>query len=334
MMQAKKIAGIVVLLILIAMPFGANRLFSDFYVALFLRVFIFGILLIGFDLLAGYGGLVSFGHAMFFGTGAYTAALVWKYVSSSVWLGIFLGLGLNGIIGYLLAILCVRTRAIYFVFLTFAFSQFFYEVAHSWRVIGGSDGIPGIPPPTLLPGISLGSRLVFYYFCLACLVFAFWVAQRIVNSHFGRVLESVRENEERAKFLGYDTTSLLRRTFLISGLFASLAGALMAGYQPFVSPSYYHWSLSGEFVMMEILGGMGTLVGPLLGTAVVILMGDFLSTWFKEAWILCLGFVYVLCVLYSPRGLAVVLKNPSVMPAIKSCLNWVSKCYSGRKMSL
>jgi branched-chain amino acid transport system permease protein len=116
MIQTKKIAGFIVLLILIAFPFGANRLFSDFYVALFLRVFIFGILLIGFDLLAGYGGLVSFGHAMFFGTGAYVAALVWKYITGSIWLGILLGLALNGIIGYLLAILCVRTRAIYFVF--------------------------------------------------------------------------------------------------------------------------------------------------------------------------------------------------------------------------
>ena len=333
MIQTKKIAGLIVLLILIAFPFGANRLFSDFYVALLLRVFIFGILLIGFDLLAGYGGLVSFGHAMFFGTGAYVAALVWKYITSSIWLGILLGLALNGIIGYLLAILCVRTRAIYFVFLTFAFSQFFYEVAHSWRVIGGSDGIPGIPPPTLIPGVSLGSRQVFYYFCLACLIFAYWAARRIVNSHFGRVLEGIRENEERAKFLGYDTTFLLRRIFLISGLFGSLAGALMAGYQPFVSPSYYHWSLSGEFVMMEILGGMGTLVGPLLGVAVVILMGDVLSTWFKEAWILCLGVVYVLCVLYSPRGLAVALREFPIMPAIRSCRNWVSKCYSGRKIS-
>jgi len=332
-MGYKKFAVIGVLLVLIALPLGTGRLYSDFYIALFLRIFIFGVLLLGFDLLAGYGGFVSFGHSMFFGTGAYVAALVWKYFNDSVWLGILLGLGTNAVFGYILALLCVRTRAIYFVFLTFAFSQFFFVIANSWRVIGGNDGIPGIPPPTLIPGISLGSRVSFYYFSLGFLVIAFWVARRIVNSHFGRVLKGIRENEERAKFLGYNTSLLIRKTFLISGLFGSLAGTLMAGFQPYVSPYYYYWSLSGEIVFMEILGGMGTLVGPLLGTAIVILLGDILSTWLKEAWMLCLGAIYVLCVLYSPGGVVVVLKNISITAVIKFFQKWGKKCFSGLKTS-
>jgi len=258
---------------------------------------------------------------MFFGTGAYVAAIVWKYLNNSVWLGILLGLGLNTIIGYVLALLCVRTRTIYFVFLTFAFSQFFFVTANSWRLIGGADGIAGIPSPTLIPGISLGSRTGFYYFSLAFLVIAYWVARRIVNSHFGRVLEGIRENEERAKFLGYNTSLMIRRVFLISGLFGSLAGALMTGFQPFVSPYYYHWSLSGEFVIMEILGGMGTLVGPLMGTAIVIFMGDILSTWFKEAWMLCLGAIYVICILYSPEGITGIIKNISETGGLMKLLN-------------
>jgi len=321
MVRFRKFVEVAILLLLVLLPLGSDRLFSDFYIALFLRIFIFGILILGFDLLSGYCGLVSFGHAMFFGTGAYVAAIVWKYLNNSVWLGILLGLGLNTIIGYVLALLCVRTRTIYFVFLTFAFSQFFFVTANSWRLIGGTDGIAGIPSPTLIPGISLGCRTGFYYFSLAFLVIAYWVARRIVNSHFGRVLKGIRENEERAKFLGYNTSLMIRRVFLISGLFGSLAGALMTGFQPFVSPYYYHWSLSGEFVIMEILGGMGTLVGPLMGTAIVIFMGDILSTWFKEAWMLCLGAIYVICILYSPEGITGIIKNISETGGLMKLLN-------------
>lgn len=311
-MGFKKFAGLGVLIILVALPLGAGRIFSDFYVVLFLRIFIFGILLLGFDLLAGYGGFLSFGHAMFFGTGAYVAAIVWKYLSNSLWLGILLALGVNAIFGYVFALLCVRTRTIYFFFLTFAFSQFFFVTANSWRLIGGTDGVAGIPFPTLIPGISLGSRSSFYYLSLTFLVVAYWVARRIVNSHFGRILKGVRENEERVTFLGYNTSLVIRRVFLISALFASLSGTLMVGFQPFVSPHYYHWSLSGQFVIMEILGGMGTLVGPLIGTAIIVLMEDILSTWFQEAWMLCLGAIYVLCVLYSPEGVTGFIKNISV----------------------
>jgi len=312
MIKLKKFMWVGVLALLIALPLGSGHLFSDFYIALVLRIFIFGILLLGFDLLAGYGGLVSFGHAMFLGTGAYVAALVWKHMNDSVWLGILMGLLLNGLIGYFVGLLCVRTRAIYFVFLTFAFSQFFFVTANSWRLIGAADGIAGIPSPSLLPGIYLRpDGAAFYYFSLVCLIIAYWVAQRIVKSHFGQVLIGIRENEERAKFLGYDTSLQIRKVFLISGLFASLAGALMVILQPYASPHHYNWILSGDIVIMEILGGMGTLVGPLLGVSLVILVQDFVSSWHEQAWMFCVGAIYVLCVLYSPAGIMGIIKNIS-----------------------
>ncbi len=299
------------LLVLLLLPLGSGRLFSDFYIALTLRIMIFGVLMLGFDLLAGYCGLVSFGHAMFFGTGAYVAALSWKYLSDSMWVGMLLGLGLNALIGYVLGLLVVRTRTVYFIFLTFAFSQFFFVTANSWRLIGGTDGLTGIPAPTLVPGISLGERTTFYYFSLALLAIAYLVARHIVNSHFGRVLRGIHQNEERVKFLGYNSPLMIRRVFLISGLFGSVSGTLMACLQPFVPPDYYHLSLSGEFVMMGLLGGMGTLVGPLMGTAIVIFLGDLLSTWLKDAWMLCLGGMYVVCVLFSPEGLTRIISNLS-----------------------
>jgi branched-chain amino acid transport system permease protein len=317
MIWLRKFVEVGILVGLLFLPLGSGHFFSEFYVALFLRIFIFGILMLGFDLLSGYCGLVSFGHAMFFGTGAYVAAIVWKYLNDSVWVGILIGLGINTLFGYVFGLLCVRTRTIYFVFLTFAFSQFFFVIANSWRLIGGTDGIAGIPSPTLIPGISLGHRTGFYYFSLAFLVIAYWIARRIVNSHFGRVLKGIRQNEERAKFLGYNTSLEIRKVFLISALFASVAGTLMVGFQPFVPPYYYHWILSGEFVIMEILGGMGTLVGPLIGATIVIFMGDILSTWFKEAWMLCLGAIYVICVLYSPEGVIGIIKNISVAGVLK-----------------
>jgi branched-chain amino acid transport system permease protein len=300
-----------VLLALLLLPLGSGRLFSGFYIALCLRIMIFGVLMLGFDLLAGYCGLVSFGHAMFFGTGAYVAALTWKYWSDSVWVGMLLGLGLNGLIGYVLGFLVVRTRTVYFIFLTFAFSQFFFVTANSWRLIGGTDGLTGIPAPTLLPGVSLGERIPFYYFTVALLLIAYWVARRIVNSPFGRLLRGIHQNEERVNFLGYNSPSLIRRVFLISGLFGSVSGTLMACFQPFVPPDYYHLSMSGEFVMMGLLGGMGTLVGPLMGTAIVIFLGDLLSSWLKEAWMLCLGGMYVICVLFSPEGLTKIISDLS-----------------------
>jgi len=306
-----------VLLALLLLPVGSGKLFSDFYVALCLRIMIFGVLMLGFDLLAGYCGLVSFGHAMFFGTGAYVAALTWKYLSDSMWVGMLLGLGLNAVIGYVLGLLVVRTRTVYFIFLTFAFSQFFFVTANSWRLIGGTDGLTGIPAPTLLPGISLGERIPFYYFTVALLVIAYLVAHRIVNSHFGRLLRGIHQNEERVKFLGYNSPLMIRRVFLISGLFGSVSGTLMACFQPFVPPDYYHLSMSGEFVMMGLLGGMGTLVGPLAGTAIVIFLGDFLSSWLKEAWMLCLGAMYVICILFSPEGLTKIMSDLSAAGVLR-----------------
>ncbi len=309
--RSRTLVEAAVLLVLLLLPLGSGRLFSDFYIALCLRIMIFGVLMLGFDLLAGYCGLVSFGHAMFFGTGAYVAALTWKYYTDSIWLGMLLGLGFNSIIGYVLGLLVVRTRTVYFIFLTFAFSQFFFVTANSWRLIGGTDGLTGIPAPTPLPGISLGERIPFYYFTVVVLLIAYWTARRIVNSQFGRVLKGIHQNEERVKFLGYNSPLMIRRVFLISGLFGSVSGTLMACFQPFVPPDYYHLSMSGEFVMMGLLGGMGTLVGPLMGTAIVIFLGDLLSSWLKDAWMLCLGALYVICILFSPEGLTKIISDLS-----------------------
>jgi len=288
-----------VLLVLLAFPIGAGSLYSDFYLSLAIRVFAFVILLLGFDLLAGYGGLISFGHAMFFGTGAYAAALTLKHLTTSVWAALAVAVVVTAGLALVVGFLSIRAREIYFVFLTFAFAQFAYHAVNSWEWAGAANGLPGIPPPSLwiagrLP-VDLDRRAVFYYFALALAGAAFLVARRIVG---------IRENEERARFLGYDVTRCLRRAFLISGVFAGVGGAVLACFQSFVAPTLYHWSVSGEVLLMALLGGMGTLVGPMAGAAFVIVLGDILSSWLAERWLLVMGLIYVACVLFSPTGFA------------------------------
>lgn len=294
------------------LPLGAGWLYSDFYLSLAIRVFAFVILLLGFDLLAGYGGLISFGHAMFFGTGAYVAALVLKHVTTSIWPALGAAMVVSGVVAAVVGFLSIRAREIYFVFLTFALAQFFYHAVNGWEWAGAANGLPGIPTPTI--GVprgwpDLGSRTIFYYFALALAVAAWWVARRVVRSAFGRVLVGIRENEERARFLGYDVTRCLRRVFVLSGVFAGVGGAVLAAFQSFVAPTLYHWTVSGEVLLMALLGGMGTLAGPAAGAAFVIVAGDLLSSWLAERWLLVMGLIYVACVLFSPGGFAAMARR-------------------------
>lgn len=307
-MTGRRLWAGAVLVALAALPLGAGPLYSDFYLSLAIRALAFVILAVGFDLLAGYAGLVSFGHAMFFGTGAYTAALVLKHLTASVWGVLAAAIVVSGVIALAIGFLSIRAREVYFVFLTFAFAQFFYHAVNNWEWAGAANGLPGIPTPTLgwgrgLP-VDLGSRTVFYYFALGLAVAAYLTARRVVRSAFGRVLVGIRENEERARFLGYDVTRCLRLAFVLSGVFAGVGGALLASYQSFVAPTFYHWSVSGEVLLMALLGGMGTLVGPMAGAAFVIVLGDVLSSWLAERWPLVMGAIYVACVLFSPGGFA------------------------------
>lgn len=211
---------------------------------------------------------------------------------------------INALVAAVIGLLSIQTREIYFVFLTFAFAQFFYHAVNGWEWVGAANGLPGIPAPAVAPGLELADRRAYYYFALGLLVAGLLIARRVVRSAFGHVLVAIRENEERARCLGYDVPRCLRRAFVLSGVFAGVGGGLMAMYQSFVAPTVYHWSVSGEILLMELLGGMGTLVGPMFGAAFVIVLGDVLSSWMAERWGLVMGLIYAACVLFSPTGLA------------------------------
>jgi len=303
MRHRSALVHLAVLVLLLAFPWGGDRLYSGFYVSLLTRVFIYGIMVLGYDLLGGYTGMISYGHAMFFGTGAYVAAMLLKHITAWFWPPLIAAVLGCGLVAYLVGHLSIRTRHIYFVFLTFAFAQFFFVVANSWEFVGAANGLAGVPKPMIAPGLDLSGKFKFYYFTLLLLILAYLLARIIVSSAFGRILIGIRENEERTQFLGYNTNSAIRRVFVISGMYGGAAGALMAAHNSFASPMLYHPSVSGEVIMMTLLGGMGTLVGPLIGTAVIIILSDALSSWLAGAWMMMMGAVFALCVLYTPDGL-------------------------------
>ncbi|MBI4763345.1 MAG: branched-chain amino acid ABC transporter permease [Deltaproteobacteria bacterium] len=294
--------SLIILAALIAFPWGGNIFYSSFYISLLTRIFIYAIIVVGFDLLAGYTGMISYGHALFFGTGAYITGMILKHWTPWFWPPIFITILASGLVAYVIGFLSIRTRHIYFVFLTFAFAQFFFVTANSWNFIGASNGLSGVPKPVIFPGFSLSGENSFYYFTLAVLVAGYLLARLITQSAFGKVMVGVRENEDRTLFLGYDTRKVILRVFIISGIYGGFAGALMASFNSFVSPTLYHPAISGEIIIMALLGGMGTLVGPIIGAGLVIILGDVLSSWLAESWMMILGAVFVVVILFSPGG--------------------------------
>jgi branched-chain amino acid transport system permease protein len=299
----------ILLAFLIAFPLGEGLLYSSFYLALLTRIFIFAIIVIGYDLLAGYTGMVSYGHALFFGTGAYVIGMLLKHWTPWFWPPMAITILASALVAYVVGLLALRTREIYFVFLTFAFAQFFFVTAQSWDFVGGANGLSGVPKPWLLPGLNLSSPVAFYYFTLACLGAAYLFARLIIRSPFGRVMVGVRENEERTKFLGFDTHLIIRRVFVISGIYGGVAGGLMAAFNSFVSPTFYHPAVSGEIIIMSLLGGMGTLIGPIFGAALVIILGDILSSWLAESWMMVLGGIFAAFILFSPGGVLALVQK-------------------------
>jgi branched-chain amino acid transport system permease protein len=296
-------AHLVVLALLILFPLGSDRIYNPFYISLLNRVLIYGIMVLGYDLLGGYAGMISYGHAMFFGTGGYVAAMLLIHLTPWFWLPFIAAVLGCGLLAYIVGYLSIRTRHIYFVFLTFAFAQFFFVGANTWDFIGGETGLAGVPKPILLPHITLSGKFMFYYFTLFLLVIGYILARRIVHSPFGRVLVGTRDNEERTRFLGYDTNSAIRRVFIISGMYGGAAGVMIAVHNSFCSPMLYHPSVSGEVIIMSLLGGLGTLIGPLIGALFMILLADTISSWFANAWMGIMGALFAICVLFTPEGL-------------------------------
>src|SRR5262245_12692029 len=291
---------------LILAPLGVGRLYSGYHLNLMTWILIFALFAAALDLALGYGGLVSFGHAGFFGLGAYAAALSLKHVSASFWpalaLGILAAAALAGLVGFF----AIHARGVYLAMLTFAFAQLFYEVAIKWATVtGGSDGIPGGGRPSIAFGavtLDLADKRHMYWVVLVLVAAGYAAARRIIRSPFGHALVAIRESEARAAAVGIHVDRHKRLALVMSGGLSGLAGVLFAIHQNFVSPELLFWALSGEVVVIALLGGLGTLYGSLVGAVIAVGFKEVLSTW-TDNWLVFLGALYVVCVMFFPQGL-------------------------------
>lgn len=293
--------------VLLLLPQGMGVLYSPYYLNLLTWVLIFGLFALGLDISLGYGGLISFGHAAFFGAGAYGAAMVLKYVVFSLWAGLGAGILAAALVAAVVSYFAVASRGVYLAMLTFAFAQLLYETAVKWvSVTGGTDGLPGSgrPPLTLGPLtiLELSDREQMYYVVVAFVVIGYLAARRLVVSPFGAALVAVRENEARAAAIGIDVARHKRLALVMSGAMSGLAGAIFAIFQNFVSPELLFWAMSGEVVIMALLGGLGTLYGGMIGAVIAVGFREILST-YTENWLVFLGALYVVCVMFFPQGL-------------------------------
>ncbi|OLD38975.1 MAG: hypothetical protein AUI57_05055 [Candidatus Rokubacteria bacterium 13_1_40CM_2_68_8] len=286
------------------------------YQSLATQVLIFGLFALGFNLLYGYTGLLSFGHAAYYGLGAYgTGVALAKLKLTSLWVALGLGFGAAMVGGALVGFFCLRRRGIYFAMLTLAFAQMLYFIAfHASDLTGGDDGLRGIPlHPLALPGVSVSLRhpLAFYFFAYVLVVLAVAALKRILDSPFGAVLQAIRENSDRAVACGYDINRIKLLSFVFSASFAGLAGALDALRLTVVPVDSLYYTTSAQVVIMTLLGGAGTFFGPFVGAAAYLVLADRLSIFF-EFWPLVIGVIFMAFVLFLPRGIWGTLTGPGV----------------------
>lgn len=292
---------VLVLVVLIAFPF----ITTGYPLTVLTEILIFGLFAMSLDLILGYTGLPSFGHAAFFGLGAYgTAILSAKLGLSNLAVSLTVTIGLTVVLALIIGGLAIRTAGVYFLMLTLAFAQMVFAAAQKWTALtGGSNGLPGVRKPTLfVPGLETTDVHVFYLFILALFVVSFFILYRLVHSPFGRSLIGIRENEIRMRAMGYNVKNYKLAAFVIGGAFGGLAGLMYSYFNAFVSPTDVYWTASGTVLLMVLIGGAGTLVGPVLGAAFFLLLQNALSS-MTERWPIILGAVFVIFIMFVRNGL-------------------------------
>jgi branched-chain amino acid transport system permease protein len=291
------------LLALAAVPLVAAAVNQPFYVDLFRRVLIFAIAALSLDLILGYGGMVSFGHAVYLGIGAYAVGVLAHHGATNGFVQWGLAIGASAVVALVIGAVAIRTSGVYFIMITLAFAQMLYYLGISIEEYGGDDGMR-LAAKSQFPGLlDLRDPVVFYYVVLGILAFFLLAAQRMLDARFGMVIRAARANEPRARAVGFPPYRYKLTAFVIAGAMCGLAGALLVNQTEYLTPEFMHWTRSGEIMFMVILGGMGTLVGPVLGAVVLLLLEDVLSGWTAH-WQIILGPFLVLAVLFARRGLA------------------------------
>ena len=303
-------------LFFLVLPLVASAVDQSYFISFFSRILIYSLAAVSLDLLLGYAGLISLGHAAYVGIGAYVVGILFHHSSEMEPLlswPILLPGTENGLIvlplaaliaacfAFCFGALCLRTKGMHFIMITLAFAQMLYYLFVSLDKYGGNDGL-SLYSRSQFPLLDLASDSHFYYLCLGILIAFLYLSWRLVHSRFGMVIRAARDNERRTKALGINAYVYQLSIFAIAGAGAGLAGALLANQTEYVSPGLLQWTLSGELMVMVLLGGLGSLYGPVLGATVFLLLEETLAI-YTEHWMLYMGPFLILVVLYAPKGL-------------------------------
>lgn len=273
------------------------------------EVLIWGLFAMAFDLIYGYLGMLSFGQALFFGVGAYGVALSLLTWEVNLWVALGFAVLLSAAVAWGTGFFAVRVSGAYFVIITLIFSLIFYFLSMDWKgLTGGETGLTFTAPALPGLGVSLADPLANYYVVLALVLLAFLVTRRLVGSPLGMAFRTIRENEERARFIGYRVERIRLVAYVISGALAGLAGGLYALTSRYANVDFLLWTVSGDAVVWTLIGGAGTLVGPYLGTGLLIVFSDYLSAWFKNHPVL-VGLLLIVTVMAAPQGLMGLLRR-------------------------
>ncbi len=299
----------------IAFPPIMQGLDQAYYITMASRILIYALAATSLNLVLGFGGMISFGHAAFVGAGAYTASVMIVEGVPSAWVAWPLAMGVAGLLALAIGAISLRTRGVYFIMITLAFAQMIYYLTISMKAYGGDEGLTLTQRATLGPGLDLRDDATFYYVVLALLAGSLFLISRLVNARFGRVIQAIRENEARMEAIGFPTFRFKLATFALAGALGGLAGALLANQNSYVNPGILHWTESGKLMIMVILGGVGHLYGGVLGAVGLLGLEELLANhkigWLADLYpnyqqhsLLAVGLVMLAVVLYAPQGLA------------------------------
>ena len=285
---------------LVAVPPLVTAMDETFYITLISRIMIFAIAALSLDLILGFGGMISFGHAAYLGLGSYAVGILAFHEITNGWLQLFVAIGGSAAVASIIGAICLRTSGIYFIMITLAMTQLLYFIGISLETYGGDDGLP-TDRSEFAAFIDLGNEWILFYLILGFLVLCMYISWRLINSRFGMVIRGCHENEARMQAIGFPTYRYKLLAFVISGSMCGIAGFLLANLTEFVTPEFMHWFRSGEIMIMVLVGGMGTLFGPVVG-AFAFLMFEEIISGFTENWPVIFGPLLVLLVLFAKQG--------------------------------
>jgi branched-chain amino acid transport system permease protein len=301
-LNLRTVVGLLLLLALLLLPLYVELTGSRFLLTLFTRIVILALAAVSLNLLLGYGGMMSFGHAAYLGIGGYAVGILAFEGITSGFVQWPVALLVSAFFAFVIGALSLRTRGIYFIMITLAFAQMAYYIVAGLARYGGDDGLTIQKRSQFIAPINLSNKVQFYYICLALLCAAIYLVWRIVNSRFGMAIQGARSNDMRMRAIGFPTYRYQLICFVIAGTLCGLAGALLANHTDFVSPAMMYWTRSGDLIIMVVLGGMGSTFGPLFGAVALLVLEEVLSG-ITEDWQIILGPLLLLVVLFARGGI-------------------------------